>query len=67
MRRTRATLEDVFLELTTQEHRAENLESETEHDLEEPAIADSSSEVSESEVPESDVPESDVPPSGEDS
>lgn len=65
MRRTRATLEDVFLELTTQESRVQNPEIETEHDLAESPISDSSSDVSESQVPESEVPESDVPPSGD--
>lgn len=65
MRRTRATLEDVFLELTTQERRAENLEIETEHDLAESAIADVLSDESPSPAPESPVAESDVPPSGD--
>lgn len=71
MRRTRATLEDVFLELTTQERRAENLEIETGNNLAESPISDSPSDVpesnvSQSQVPESKVPESDVPQSGED-
>ncbi|MEQ8535876.1 MAG: ABC transporter ATP-binding protein [Coleofasciculus sp. D1-CHI-01] len=71
MRRTRATLEDVFLELTTQERRAENPEIETGNNLAESPISDSPSEVPESNVsqsqaPESKVPESDVPQSGED-
>lgn len=56
MRRTRATLEDVFLQLTTQETRTENLEPEIENDdFDESPLSDSSLEASQVDVPESET------------
>ena len=63
MRRTRATLEDVFLELTTQERRVENREIEIGNNLTESPISDSQSQVPESQSPEFQAPEFQAPES----